>query len=312
MFGGFFLHLISNCIAMFKYITCLLFLFSLSLKGQYLPFPIGTAKWKVDTYVNNDTYTFIDSISPDTILIDGYTYNKVIKVEIPCPPPIPSWWYGPSFAFYLRQDTMTGKSWINNGSGDKLLFDFSLNAGDTLISAYWVPYIILGAKDTIILGGKSRRRFNIFDPFTYLIEGIGTVGPYQSGGLRKPDGDVSGGGGAHLICFQENGQQLIFDSSSCGALSGCMDYPIFNAREDGQFSKPLLKRLSADRLQLSWEGKAEPGNLTFFSLEGIALSKPILCQAQCEFDLSALPTGLLLLRFETFNKGNLYFKYLHY
>ncbi len=299
---------------MFKYISCLLFLFSLSLKGQYLPFPIGTAKWKVDTYLYNDTYTYIDSISPDTLVIDGFTYNRVFSYINNCDPSIPTPWLGPGSTMFIRQDTLTGKSWIYGSSGDELLYDFSLNAGDTLFTDYFKPdpYLILGAKDTIVLGGKARRRFRL-GQFNYLIEGIGTVGQYFSGGLRDPFfWFLSGGGGAHLICFQDNGQQILFDSASCGAISGCMDYPIINAREVGHFSKPLLKRLSADRLQLCWEGKAEPGSLSIFNIAGIALSKPMPCDTQCEFDLSAFPAGLLLLRFESLNKGNLYFKYLHF
>ncbi|MCB9354052.1 MAG: T9SS type A sorting domain-containing protein [Lewinellaceae bacterium] len=87
--------------------------------------------------------------------------------------------------FFLREDSLERKVWyLDNdpGSEEFVLFDFSLQVGDTLKYPSGLEYVIAEISDVTLANGTSRRQFKVSD-FLWdnaYIEGIGyTYGPFN-------------------------------------------------------------------------------------------------------------------------------------
>lgn len=180
---------------------------------QYVKFPIDSAIWRVD-YWNFDAcgipqpnaqyqYTF----DGDSI-VNSISYSKVYSSGI-------SNCLSFGFCGLLRDDTLNQKVYFiqPDSSSEKLLYDFSLNVGDTVpdLFNYTGVSVIVDSIDTINYGGIARRRFRYAlnmgphnDP--YIIEGIGNVS-----GLLVPleSPTIS----YYLICFSIGGQYIFPDST---------------------------------------------------------------------------------------------------
>lgn len=197
-------------------IFILLFLTQPSLRGQanmYHPFPDSNAVWK--TTCNGLSFgcssccsgicvyqqESVDSIGGDTI-IGTFTYKKLFtdfyKVDYftgptTCPPgcfPNSTITYGSiSYKGGIRQDTTARKVYFvfPSSSQDTLLYDFSLNVGDTLSQTAIINsennYVL--KIDSVLVGILYRKRFWLWtvgntppspgsNGYVAIIEGIGS------------------------------------------------------------------------------------------------------------------------------------------
>jgi hypothetical protein len=164
----------------------------------------------------------------DTI-INGLTY-KVCKAQQimqvnpgPFCPPFVIDTMASTCAF-MREDTVLKKVYINSaatGGMDELIYDFTLNKGDTLHSDYLgngQPIVIDTVEDLTLNNGETRRTFKIISAlFSSYTEGIG-----GSFGLfaQIPIGGCECNGG--IFCIKQNGINLL--GSYC-------DYPYVGIAE---------------------------------------------------------------------------------
>lgn len=126
--------------------------------------------FKGDTMINGINYA------------KSYQSNFIGEWEIFCPPFVVDtnesfWPY-----HFLREDTIEKKVWLYSGPNDVdfLLFDFSLEQGDTLYPNEFWPIIIDTVYDIVTNDGLTRKKFEIIQtgssvPEGYYIEGIGGV-----------------------------------------------------------------------------------------------------------------------------------------
>ncbi len=205
----------------------LLFTFSIiTLVGQsYIPIPAdSTSEWRVNTIhhnkkdpclINNKFRYFFNG---DTI-INTTTYSKLYKTGIMylwgqnCDPTIHH--YENSYVGAFRNDTGKVFYIANYFSIEELIYDFTLNIGDTPPYDFFTlgnPQII--SIDTLIINNQQHRRFFIdtvgsttFDSSFYFIEGIGT-----SNGLIEKSHWESG---TDLICYAENHISIFPVGSNC-------------------------------------------------------------------------------------------------
>ena len=72
------------------------------------------------------------------------------------------------FYAYIRNDSSRTYTFFDGQ--DELLFDFSLQVGDTLPITInnWSPTVVITSIDSVLVAGKYLRRFNIFDEVDYL------------------------------------------------------------------------------------------------------------------------------------------------
>jgi hypothetical protein len=147
----------------------------------------------------------------DTV-ISGITYNTVYTHDIRniypgpyCPPygidtssTSPVWWIS------MREDTLTRKVYMYDHTRqmEDLMYDFTLQPGDTLKSFYSGFPVVLDVHDTILLSGDTVKFFglDLAMPMNY-IEGIG-----GSQGICGPLFPFEGC--ADQKCVTENGTHL--------------------------------------------------------------------------------------------------------
>lgn len=116
-------------------------------------------------------------------LIGNHVYNKLFYYPFEIIyNPYPSFYVDTTivnFQSYIREDTLTRKTYIVqpwSGTNEVLLFDFSLNVGDTLNSSYTTdgsPLVVDSMAIITLLNGENRMKW-LFDNGHYYIEGIGS------------------------------------------------------------------------------------------------------------------------------------------
>jgi hypothetical protein len=200
-----------------------------NIKAQtstYHPFPTDSAMWRVD-WVDFSTCFAVDAAyqfyyDGDTV-INLSTYHKIFKSGA-----IITMCYNGSFGYQgaLREDTLTRKIYLvlPGTNNDSLLYDFSLNPGDTLHSlllstifscspASYPDTVIVTYIDSVQVGSSYRKRWNFSGKhlctFSSIIEGIGSLT-----GLIEDLGAFEAGG--NLICFKSDSLNYVCGFSQIG------------------------------------------------------------------------------------------------
>ena len=142
---------------------------------------------------------------------------------------------------FMRQDTLQKKVyWLNvDSTQEHLIYDFSLNVGDTVLVSTGI-YSIFGfaaikviAIDTLFLNGQNRKRFTLknvqqqfFNQMDYWIEGIGSSSGIIMGSISAVylNSEFSY---PRLMCYNENDSLIYLNS---GFIS-CYLPPIDNVIE---------------------------------------------------------------------------------
>jgi hypothetical protein len=214
--------------------TILFALFSFSHFAQsYIKFPIDNASWESleryaepqnkagsycfeieikaagDTLIQGQRYTILNEYS---ITKDAFTPMAGLIFHCTIPTDTTSRFFG-----LLREDTIQQRVYFKNNVAEYLMYDFSLQVGDTLR-----PYImsrkyqLLQAQGLVVdsiytdfIAGKQRRVFEFsrgvqWSSFSRFVEGIGST----AGLFRFDVGYFSGSSGnvrSELYCFSEQG-----------------------------------------------------------------------------------------------------------
>ena len=170
-------------VAILSFISCSL---ASAQTSAYHPFPDSNASWCIltgclDGSCNGDYGYIVDRLMGDTI-VDGMLYHKVQETYFPssnnncCTPPLGLG------SGYLREDTANRKVYwrVDSMGQDTLLYDFSLQIGDTLnglMGSCPIPWVVQTIDSTIV-GSDYHKRIN-FDADTCngfsIIEGIGST-----------------------------------------------------------------------------------------------------------------------------------------
>jgi hypothetical protein len=185
-------------------------------QSGYIPLLKQGNQWNIlrrgaNPYLN---YTEIFKIEKDTV-INGKLCKKVVKSTDSSSTALYN------FAYYMYEDTLTKKIYtLDNNFNQKLYFDFSVSAGDTLI--LYCPYhnlincdtFYVTQTDTFNIGGIYRKRVSSIYKIGGLsiqahdwYEGIGTLLGLHYGGYPPYVGELM-----KLLCFKNN-NQLIFENT---------------------------------------------------------------------------------------------------
>jgi hypothetical protein len=158
---------------------------SILMSQNYHPLVKENVYWDVLQGNSQNLYIYDGGaryfFSGDT-LIGNHVYSKLLYYPFEIIyNPYPSFYVDTTvvnFQNYIREDTLTKKTYIIrswNGANEELLFDFSLNIGDTLNSLYTtggIPIIVDTITDVTLLNGAIRKKW-LFDNGHFYIEGIG-------------------------------------------------------------------------------------------------------------------------------------------
>lgn len=189
----------------------------------------------------------------------------------------------------LREDTLARRVFIwseyYSNDHDQLLYDFSLQVGDTLQSEYTgmgATLIVTQIEDVTLLNGEVRKKFILNnDNECYYIEGIG--GCF---GLAEPI--IPGlGFGSELFCVKENGIPLW--GYKC-------NIPWVSTRETGNITFQVFPNPASDKVTFSF-GALPPvkdARIILYDLFGKQVVQEISLQGKTEVtvDTKNLLTGI--------------------
>lgn len=200
-----------------KLLIIIFFIISYSSLGQsYISFPDSGAVWK-ETYwwqpspffYNGigDTYIEGDTVINDTI------YKKIynLRRDVYCSSIIIS---ESEYTGALREDTINNKAYYRASDflGEKLLYDYNLDVGDTLpADMNWFSYysgVYVTDVDTILTSDSISRRIwfldfeHPFEGWPQIIEGIGSTSGLLGG--IEPYWE----GWNELLCFSIDGNDV--------------------------------------------------------------------------------------------------------
>lgn len=260
--------------------------------SQYRPLPMQNAEWvcsgafnllSTPTSINYMYYTDNDT------LIGSMVYVNIRKVEIPSVNDVNTY---QTYTGAIRQDTLNKKIYIvpTDSTSEKLLYDFSLNVGDTVVSFLneTCPAIeTIGAIDSIIVNGNYHRRLHLQGGCSgiqiYYIEGIGSnfglIFPNNTGNL------------SNLICTKVNNQTYYPDSStSCDLVTSVSSLDIDMAIDI--YPNPSNNEIN---IIIPDTEKLTSNIITLLSPLGQILITEKINSQKSIIDISSLPKGLYLL-----------------
>lgn len=168
------------------------------LNAQYTPFVEEGKFWIYENHLNSDFPSAISghaiTLLGDTI-INSFAYKKVYRLNLKgahdCPPAqVPCWRFdypyqteSKEITAYIREDTLNKKIYnlLNSSTGEEaLLFDFSLNVGDTLNN---YVYESIWASSTNEFPGGIVDSIKVIETHGQLRNSIFTYGFYSIIGL---------------------------------------------------------------------------------------------------------------------------------
>jgi hypothetical protein len=148
-----------------------------------------TPVWRVNSMcsapypcVRNDAAAYF--ISGDTLLSDGFTWKKLMRIGNSsytyfASPPIPPGCEG-EFSFdyfegFLRQDSLRIYHRTLSGNSEQLLYDFDLQVGDMLplSKINFMDNLMVSSIDSVWVLDAWRKRFYFNEGASWIIEGIG-------------------------------------------------------------------------------------------------------------------------------------------
>lgn len=278
----------------------LLLLISFSIQAQTID---PASEWRVN-YSRIDvgsewyfTYKYYkDFIDGDTIFNSneyykiyqsGYTYQGWYGY--------PGWYsyYEHSLHGYLREEN--DKWYIFYQNQDTLMFDFTLETGDTLkgFLAYSSPYdIIVYDVDSIIIDGDYKKRLQLscngLINAAYLIEGIGSTT-----GLWAPIYQFEWD--EHLVCYARNGISLWGESTEeCDLAVNINEIQ----RNNCPFS--IFPNPCEDVITLSIPAGFGKVKFTLINVIGGIVHQDLLeSPSSCKINVNSYPSGIYLAIFES-------------
>jgi len=272
-----------------------------TLKNQaqtniYHPFPTSNAVWSVyySGYQSPWCYDRQYFIAGDTI-VNTMTYHQVKYFG----------WHGSSNGIgecdfwnydetqiYLgafREDTAQRKVYflLPSYSTDTLLYDFSLNVGDTLplgINNGGSPVMTINSIDSILINGNYRKRFEIANTSNVsIIEGIGST----TGLIEKVLFFESGG---NLYCYSENNQEIYPTNSSSPCDLLLSESELTKKKDFNIYPNPATDKISIDC--------AEKQNLKMqlYNIVGKCIFQKEINNITKEIDISTLSKGVYIIK----------------
>ncbi len=190
---------------------------------DYFRFPTSDAVWNYKI-VGSLSYPYewpvIDSLGQETT-IGSHQYIEVYTAA-----------HGSSnIVGAIREDTLTKKVYFHNFTNEIVLYDFSLEVGDTIHYTtnlwYSLDYFkVVNSVDLISINGQDRKIWHLSNSYLDMsdvwIEGIGSV---SRNGLLYPNNPdiVMDASNLYFGCFKHD-TIVYINSSICAGTCPCMDW----------------------------------------------------------------------------------------
>ena len=274
---------------------------------KYRPMPEKSAAWKTvglaDPQGNPNAFEFdIMKIKGDTIInnlkyvqLDQITINngKDTFVCTNCP------------LYIYRNDTIHKKvyHWLDYLQKDTLIFDFTLNVGDTIKNtdyAIYGTYIVSMIDSVLLADGYHRRWFFgrdiISDTVGVWIEGIGNTSYF--GGTP---GQIAGASESWLVCFSHNDtiiyNQPLYYAYSNYIIADC-DSIYIDATENINYANTIniYPNPASDNITISFNRYTQATNIRLYNLLGECVYTSNVSGSTYHLPVAHLPNGVYILQ----------------
>jgi len=215
---------------------------------------------------------------------------------------------------YFRNDSLEKKVWHtgNFNLSERLLYDFNLQLGDSLIieDDFYGDYIgIISNIDTLLLADDSHKRFTVFwerrphdypYEYSYIIEGIGsTMGLFSF--LYEKESPIYSPFYAMLRCFTVNEDPIYIEPTGWG------DCTPLNTIEDYYQNKTMIT-VYPNPVSHEFQIQSDLSNLDevfIYTIQGQCVSHiKLQCKSQ-KINITTLQAGVYLLKVKD-TQGNIY------
>lgn len=228
--------------------------------------------------------------STDTT-IGSHSYKKMIEYNFynlepgPFCPPFAIDTVANNSSVFLREDSINQKVYITNSSiapAEHLLFDFSLEVGDTFVNTYGVSaiYLVVKTDSFQLFSGEYRKRIALIKTTdntdtAYMYESVGS-----SQGLFNGLGEAIGGWNSTL-CVKEN--NLAVWGTEC-------NYFFTNLRGEKELELEISPNPVADYIHFQFpDGN---NDISIFNSQGQMVYSTRESSSESSFDVSFLPPGI--------------------
>ncbi len=293
---------------MYKLTFLLIFGIQFQLIGQtsvYHPFPDSNAIWNVYAHSYDPGPPFpCDEVGQYSYYMNGDTlinalvYHRIFVpfIDTTLAQPFSCFGQYPNTGYIgsIRQDTVSKQVWVilRDSSNERLLYDFSLNIGDTLHTINFdgseVDFPILTI-DSILIDGNFRKTY--INNAVSIIEGIGS-----NRGLFET-GSSGFSSSWQLTCFQQNGNSIYPSSgTTCNLITHTNELSKLN-------SKLLIYPNPFDEFCTVYYSNFESSESTeiiIYNSEGKLLRKEPMTSNRTIFHRNSMAAGLYL--FQIVNK----------
>jgi len=278
---------------------------------QYVPFPTGNAIWSENYYYSGEKSEQYEkfAINGEDTIINSIVYKKLFLFHT-------SQFYNDSAIciggirevnkkiFYYGDSVHMLKPMItyNNCNGNEiLLYDFSLNIGDTINEECFNGFsTVITDIDTLLIGNKLRKVFHFNTPFFNWVEGIGNVNMNNNGlgGLLYYVGDFPAKTiwlKNFLICFKQNDTIIYFNNN----YSECMP---LNVPEKTVMKENIVvfPNPASDYLMIKLNNtQLLPLTFQLFDMQGIPKLNGKITNEQIGINVASLSKGLYVLKIIT-------------
>ena len=224
-------------------------------------------RFRGDTVINNYHYKFLEECK-DSLFEDWYRSD------------------------YLMRDDSAGRVYISDYQIEKLLYDYNLEANDTIWIfnldnlSYCEGPIIIDSVGSEFIAGKERKVFYWWG-LPFYVEGFGTyrgpLGIFTTYNVANCSWD--------LTCFQQNNEMLYQSEDNCYIyfdLTGIPDSPIRNRMK-------IYPNPASSQLHISVNGQQQTVSVAIINMQGQIIAQQAM-QLPGSLPIGHLPSGYYLLR----------------
>jgi hypothetical protein len=274
---------------------------------SYLPLPDTASEWRVDSWTAEPNYStnsyYRDFIDGDTIINtlhyykvynSGYNYYLIY-------PPGYYVYYEHVLHGLLREENNRWYT-INYNGQDELLYDFTLDVGDTVFSAFTFTFedpIIVIDVDSIPVDGEYKRRLRLnseeYFGAEYIIEDIGaTSGLFENMYFFE--------WGSELVCFAKDGVSL------WGASTEECDLAVDIIEDETDPIRCFISPNPAiDRITVTIPEQTGEASFTIFDLIGkVVYYGAFTCPSVNKIEVSGFPSGIYIGIIETSSSSQIF------
>ncbi|MDP8204436.1 MAG: T9SS type A sorting domain-containing protein [Candidatus Tenebribacter mawsonii] len=280
------------------YLVLILTLITFSIYSQnYYPFPDSNAIWNDKSYWSPHTWIQRYGVYGDTT-INNQLYNQLYLIEDDSTININNMTY---YAAIRENDTKQIFVKLRDYDYEILIYDFSLNVGDTIISnspngyLNWGTCIITDIDTIEIENNHYRRRFKInnYGESEYWIEGIGS-----KGGLFFPISDYLTGTINDLLCFKHNDTAIYLNNPECDKCFCKLYTPIDELTRNTEYINVYPNPTKAN-IHIDFELEKGLSTIKLINFNGTLIESRITNSFPIQMNIENLPNGIYLIQLNT-------------